>query len=110
VLGLTERPRQHEANERLAKHLYQHAGQWFVFLLDPEVPATNHRAEQALKTPIVNRKVWGGNRTAAGGEAQVVLSSVLEKCKRRTIDVVHYFSNGLCGVVGALFASPAEQR
>ena len=60
-------------------------------------------AEQALKTPIVNRKVWGGNRTDVGGNAQVVLSSVLETCKRQTINVVPYFSNALCGVVGTLF-------
>jgi hypothetical protein len=28
----------------------------------------------------VNRKVWGGNRTDAGGEAQAVISSVLQTC------------------------------
>jgi hypothetical protein len=39
-----------------------------------------------------------------------VLSSVLETCKWRTIDVVHYFSNALCGVVGTLFTSPTGQR
>ena len=44
------------------------------FLVDPSIPATNHRAEQAEKVPIVNRKVWGGNRTPAGTEAQVVTS------------------------------------
>src|SRR5437868_2400342 len=49
---LTERPRPNEANERFAKHLYNHAGSWFLFLVDPTIPATNHRAEQALKTPI----------------------------------------------------------
>jgi transposase len=103
LIKLTERPRHSEANERLAKHLHNHAEQWFIFLVDPEIPATNHRAEQALKTPIVNRKVWGGNRTDVGGNAQVVLSSVLETCKRQTINVVPYFSNALCGVVGTLF-------
>ncbi len=101
---LTERPRQNEANERFAKHLYNHAGSWFLFLVDPTLPATNHRAEQALKTPIVNRKVWGGNRTDVGGEAQSVLSSVLETCKNRSIDAFTFVSNALRGVVGNMFA------
>lgn len=101
---LTERPRQNEANDRFAKHLYNHAASWFLFLVDPTIPATNHRAEQALKTPIVNRKVWGGNRTDVGGDAQAVLSSVLETCKNRSIDAFTFVSNALRGVVGNLFA------
>jgi transposase len=101
---LTERPRSNEANERFAKHLYNHAASWFLFLVDPTIPATNHRAEQALKTPIVNRKVWGGNRTDVGGDAQAVLSSVLETCKNRSIDAFTFVSNALRGVFGNLFA------
>ncbi len=66
LFALSERPRVNAANERLAKHLYHYGEQWLTFLEDPSIPATNHRAERALKTPIVNRKVWGGNRTEAG--------------------------------------------
>ena len=101
---LTERPRQNEANARFAKHLYNHAASWFLFLVDPTIPATNHRAEQALKTPIVNRKVWGGNRTDAGGDAQAVTSSVLQTCHNRAIDVFNFISNAFRGIVGKLFA------
>jgi transposase len=106
LLDLTERPRSHEANATLAKHLYQHGEQWFMFLLDATLPATNHRAEQALKVPIVNRKVWGGNRTEAGAEAQVVTSSVLQTCKNKAIDAFTFVSNAFCGVLGNLFPSP----
>jgi transposase len=80
LLAWTEQSRCHEANERYAKHLHKHTGSWFLFLLDPEIPATNRRAKQALKAPIVNRKVWGGNRTDAGGAAQAVTRSVLQTC------------------------------
>lgn len=100
---LTARPRQNEANERFAKHLHNHAGNWFLLLVDPTIPATNHRAEQALKTPIVNRKVWGGNRTEAGGMAQAVVCSVLETCKKNSVNAYHYLSNAICGVLGKLF-------
>lgn len=101
---MTERPRHNEANERFAKHLYRHATSWFVFLLNPTIPATNHRAEQALKTPIVNRKVWGGNRTDAGGEAQAVTCSVLQTCRNRAVDVFTFLSDSFRGVIGKLFS------
>jgi transposase len=101
---LTERPRANEQNARFAKHLYNHAASWFLFLLDPNIPATNHRPEQALKTPIVNRKVWGGNRTDTGGKAQAVVGSVLQTCQKKAIDAFTYFSNAFRGVLGNLFA------
>jgi len=101
---MTQRPRHNEANERFAKHLYRHATSWFVFLLNPAIPATNHRAEQALKTPIVNRKVWGGNRTDAGGEAQAVTCSVLQTCRNRAVDVFTFLSDSFRGVIGKLFS------
>ena len=101
---LTKRPRPNADNARFAKHLYNHAASWFLFLVDPAIPATNHRAEQALKTPIVNRKVWGGNRTVAGGQAQVVTSSVLQTCKNKAIDVFQFVGNAFRGVLGSLFA------
>ena len=106
LLELTERPRANAANETLAKHLHGHGADWFRFLIDPTIPATNHRAEQALKTPIVNRKVWGGNRTDAGAAAQEVTSSVLETCKNKAIDAFGFVSSALCGVLGNLFATP----
>lgn len=104
LCALTERPRLNAENERFAKHLYNHGASWFMFLLDPSIPATNHRAEQALKTPIVNRKVWGGNRTDAGGEAQAIVCSVLQTCKNRAIDSFNYLRNAFHGVLGNLFA------
>jgi transposase len=104
LLTLTGRCRANEQNHRFAKHLYNHIGSWFLFLIDPLIPATNHRAEQALKTPIVNRKVWGGNRTLPGGHAQAVLCSVLQTCKNLAIDTFAYLSNAFRGVLGPLFA------
>jgi len=101
---LTKRPRVNEENARFAKHLRKHVSGWFLFLVDPTIPATNHRAEQALKTPIVNRKVWGGNRTDQGGKAQAVVGSVLQTCKNKAIDAFTYFSNAFHGVLGNLFA------
>jgi transposase len=107
LLALSARPRVHPANAAFARHLYRHGEQWLMFLIDPSIPATNYRAEQALQTPIINRKVWGGNRTAAGAKAQEVTSSVLATCKQKAIDAFGYVSKACCGLLGNLIPLPA---
>jgi transposase len=102
---LTARHRPNEDNRKFAQHLHNHAAEWFVCLLDPSIPATNHRAEQALKIPIVSRKVSGGNRTNAGAHAQEVHCSVLQTCKNLAVDVFGFVSQAFCGVTGKLFGS-----
>lgn len=73
----------HEPNQRLAGHLLNHAMQWFWFLIDPTIDATNYRGEQAIRPAVVNRKVWGGNRTWAGARWQSILTSVICTCEQR---------------------------
>ncbi|MBI1313876.1 transposase [bacterium] len=75
----------HPANERPAKHLENHLGDLFTFLRDPAVGATNWRAEQANRPAVVNRKVWGGNRTWNGAEVQSTLLTVLVTAAQQTI-------------------------
>jgi transposase len=70
------------AYERLSQHLWNHLEEWFTFPSHPEVEPTNWEGEQAIRPAVVNRKVWGGNRTQAGAHAQEVLMSVLETCRR----------------------------
>jgi transposase len=103
LLALTAKPRSNAANNRLAAHLYAHGEQWFLFLLDPTIPATNYRGEQAIRPAVVNRKVWGGNRTTAGAQAQAITMSVLQTCKQRTIAAFDYISQSLRGLVASLF-------
>lgn len=106
---LSYRPRLNADNERLAKHIYRHTGEWFMFLVDPSIPATNYRAEQAEKVPIVNRKVCGGNRTPAGEKAQEVHSSVIGTCTKRAVcSAISFISQALCGLVGSLFSKNTE--
>jgi transposase len=101
--ALTERPRSNAANERLARHLWVHAEQWFQFLVDPSIPATNYRAEQAIRPAVVNRKVWGGNRTEAGAAAQGVILSVLRTCTQRVVSAFRYVRDTLCQGFASLF-------
>jgi transposase len=83
-------------NRRLAGHILKHAMQWFWFLIDPTIAATNHRAEQAIRPAVVNRKVWGGNRTWLGAQAQGNLMSVIRTCGQRDIDPFAFLIDVLC--------------
>lgn len=66
-----------------------------MFLDKPWVDATNWRAEQAIRPAVVNRKVWGGNRTEAGAKAQGVLMSVLRTCWQAGRSAVDFVSQTL---------------
>jgi transposase len=97
------RPRKTSApNERLAAHLWDHRKHLFTFLRRGGIDATNWRAEQAIRPAVVNRKVWGGNRTEAGARAQSVLMSVLQTAALLGRDSMHFLSRLLC--------APADQR
>lgn len=82
-------------NERLAGHLRRHRDEWFTFLKFPGVEATNWPAEQAIRPAVVNRKVWGGNRTENGAKAQASLTSVLRTCWQQGRDPLEFLSRVL---------------
>jgi transposase len=89
IVELTEPVKTNPANERFAAHLFRQQLHLFAYLRIAGIDATNYRAEQALKMPIVNRKVWGGNRTEDGAAAQGILASVLKTLVlsgRRAVD------------------------
>lgn len=86
LMALCRRPWKHRENRRLAKHLQKHRDQLFTFLKRTGVQATSYRAEQAIRPAVVNRKVWGGNRTEAGAQTQAVLMTVLGTAQRRVVD------------------------
>lgn len=59
-------PKSNAANERLAQHVWNHRDEWFTFLHQPGLDATNWRAELAIRFGVILRKVWGGSRTWVG--------------------------------------------
>jgi transposase len=85
-----------DANRRMAGHILKHVCEWFWFLIDPTIDATNWRAEQAIRPAVLIRKVWGGNRTPAGGEAQSILCSVLATLKQRGASAFNWLTRTLC--------------
>jgi transposase len=92
---LVATPRRNPANRRLADHLWGHLNSLFTFLQFEGIDATNHKAEQAIRPAVVNRKVWGGNRTQAGAAAQAILMSVIFTAHRLKRDVLELMSQKL---------------
>ena len=94
------------ASETLSAPLWKHLDEWFTFLSHPEVEPTNWEGEQAIRPAVVNRKVWGGNRTWVGARAQEVLMSVLETCKRAGRSALEFVSQTLRTFANPLLPHP----
>jgi len=92
----------HPGNRTFQKHLVNHRDQILTFLYEPALEATNWPAEQALRPLVVNRKVFGGNRTAAGAHAQEILGSIFGTFAKRAWDTLSLVARILC--------LPADQR
>jgi transposase len=102
LADLVEPRKSNPANERFAQHLQNHLDDWFTFLDFPGLDATNYRAEQATRPAVVNRKVWGGNRTAAGARAQSILMSVIQTCRQQARAALDFISGTLRALSPAL--------
>jgi len=86
----------HTGNRTFQNHLARHRHELLTFLYEPDIEATNWPAEQAVRPLVVNRKVFGGNRTAAGGHAQEVLGSVFATLTTRAVDTLSFLSTLIC--------------
>jgi len=93
---LLAKPRRSPANQRLSKHMRRERDALFTFLYCPGLEATNWRAEQALRPMVVTRKVWGGNRTAAGAQVQSILLSILTTCRQQNQPFLPLLQQLLC--------------
>ncbi len=89
---LAEDAHPHDENRKLVAHLYAERKALFSFLAHPGVDATNWRAEQAIRPAVVNRKVWGGNRTWRGAETQGRMMSVLRTATQQGVDAIDFLT------------------
>jgi transposase len=86
----------HDGNLKFQNHLAWHAHEILTFLYEPDIEATNWPAEQAIRPAVVNRKVFGGNRTPAGAHAQEILGSVFATCAQQACDALIFLSSLIC--------------
>lgn len=89
---LFEQAHPHDENRKLVKHLYNEREAIVTFLRQPGAEATNWRGEQAIRPAVVNRKVWGGNRTWRGASTQGTIMSVLRTAAQQGVDAIDYLS------------------
>ena len=87
---LAEEPQVHDENRKLVAHLKSERAALFTFLTHDGIDATNWRAEQAIRPAVVNRKVWGGNRTWRGAVTQGRMLSVIRTAALQNLDVVEF--------------------
>lgn len=76
----------HHGNRTLLAHLRRERDALFTFLEQPGIPATNWRAEQAIRPAVVNRKTWGGNRTWVGARTQETMMTLFRTLRQRGHD------------------------
>lgn len=86
LLGEAAHP--YDANRQLVAHLMNEKDALFTFLTHASIDATNWRAEQAIRPAVVNRKVWGGNRTWRGAATQSRIMSALRTAAQRSVDPI----------------------
>jgi len=90
---LFEDAQPHDANRRLIKHLAHERGALFTFLTTDGVDATNWRGEQGVRPAVVNRKVWGGNRSDPGAETQGRVMTFLRTAHQQGVDAIELLVN-----------------
>lgn len=79
-------PLAHEKTEKFRQRLLDPEREWhrmFTFLKNPDMDPTNNHAEQALRLPVIFRKICFGNRSDEGAKSMGVLLSLITTAKRQ---------------------------
>jgi transposase len=92
---LLDDPDLHDESIRFALHLLTNRDALFLFLDHPDLEATNHLAEKAIRPAVINRKTSGGNRTFNGAHAQAVIMSILRTSKLRSVSAIEVLADVL---------------
>lgn len=74
--------------KKFARKIFKERDKLFVFVTNPEVDATNNRAERAVRPYVVLRKVSGGTKSPRGTNNVEVLASVIQTCRMNGTDLV----------------------
>jgi transposase len=70
----------------LCQRLERYGADWFGFVADDAIPTTNNLAERTLRPIVVDRKITGGTRSAAGSETRFALASLFATWHARDQD------------------------
>ena len=88
---------------RLQNELVDHTEKLFVFVLHPEVEATNNRSERQARSEAMARKAARTSKTESGAKRRGVIMSVLASLSKRLenftlgnvlSEINHWFETG----------------
>ena len=80
----------------LAKALFVHCGEFFVFLEKDGVEPTNNAAERALRCAVQWRKTSFGSRSAKGEIAMARLLTVTRTCRMQNRNSLDFLATAVC--------------
>lgn len=95
------KPLAHEKTEKFRQRLLdpeREGRRMFTFLRIPGMDPTNNHAEQALRLPVIFRKICFGNRSDEGAESIGVLLSLITTAKRQGRDPLAFLHSLLTEV------------
>lgn len=81
--------------KRLARRLEKYCDELLVFLERDNVDATNNHGERSIRTAVLMRKNYGGNRSEAGAGTQAVLMSIFRTLEMRGEDPLYFLERAL---------------
>lgn len=70
--------------QRLRKHLLKHRPEWFQYLYQVGLPATNNLAERQIRPGVITRKLGGCNKSWLGAMTTRILSSLAATCRQQS--------------------------
>jgi transposase/regulator of replication initiation timing len=75
---------------------FEKVGQdYFTFVSDPSVPPTNNAAEQAIRTPVLDRKVTQGTRGEAGMRWSERIWTAAATCRQRGVSLFDFLQRSI---------------
>ena len=75
---------EHKRSRKFVDNLLKRKKEWlFGFVMDPDVDPTNNRAEKALRSSVMYRKVSCGLRSGRGSEIYTTIYSIYYTTKLR---------------------------
>ena len=71
---------------KLCRRIDKHQKELFVFVSDPEVPATNNAAERSLRHLVTSRKISGGTQSPIGTTTKMTLATIFGTWRLRGLN------------------------
>jgi hypothetical protein len=75
-------------SKKLIERLRTFRSALFTCLTEPDIPADNNEAERCLRKLVVQRKIWGGNRSAPHAQIHAQMMSILETLRKEGRDTL----------------------